>query len=83
MTARYLLKVTDGDAVRLEGWLGGGLQIAPVTPGGVLGEVLAPFMGDIEPVPIAGFDAITDKEYETIARRLRTSGPIYHAGGPS
>lgn len=37
----------------------------------------------LAPVTIAGLDAITDEEYEFIARRLRTSGPLYHAGGPS
>jgi hypothetical protein len=33
-------------------------------------------------VPVAALDGITDDEYEFIARRLRTGGPLYHAGGP-
>jgi hypothetical protein len=80
MTARYLLTITDEDAVRLERWLGGQLVISPVLPGGLTGEILKPFTGDVEPVTVAGLNAITDKEYKVIARRLRTGGPLYHAG---
>lgn len=69
MTARYLLTMTDRDAGLLERWLGGEIHIGP-------GE--APIVA----VPVAGLDAITDEEYEVIAGRLRSSGPIYHAGGP-
>jgi len=36
----------------------------------------------LAPVDVQGLDAITDEEYEFIARRLRTGGPLYHAGGP-
>lgn len=67
--ARYLLTVTDADAARLERWLG-------------FRTVITPASGVSEPVTVAGLDAITDEEYEFIARRLRTSGPRYHAGGP-
>lgn len=69
MTARYLLTVTDADAARLERWSG-------------FRTVITPAGGGSEPAVIAGLDAITDEEYEFIARRLRTSGPLYHAGGP-
>lgn len=82
MTARYLLTITDEDAARLERWLGGALIIGPVMPPGLTGQILRPFMGDVEPVTVTGLDAITDAEYKSIARRLRTSGPPYHAGGP-
>ena len=68
--ARYLLTVTDDDAARLERWLG-------------FRAVITPASGGSEPVAVAGLDAITDEEYEFIARRLRSSGPLYHAGGPS
>lgn len=68
--ACYLLTVTDADAARLERWLGFRTVIIPVS-------------GGSEPVVIAGLDAITDEEHEFIARRLRTSGPLYHAGGPT
>jgi hypothetical protein len=67
---RYLLTVSDADAARLERWLGFRLIITPGT-------------GVSEPVDIAGLDAITDEEYQFIGRRLSTSGPLYHAGGPS
>jgi hypothetical protein len=67
--ARYLLTVTDDDAERLERWLGTGMFLAAA-------------VGAHQPVTVAGLDAITDEEYEVIARRLRTSGPLYHAGGP-
>lgn len=67
--AFYLLTVTDADAVRLERWLGTGLFLASAA-------------GAHQPVTVAGLDAITGEEYEFIARRLRTSGPLYHAGGP-
>lgn len=67
--AFYLLTVTDADAARLECWLGGGLFLAFAA-------------GAHQPVTVAGLDAVTDEEYEFIARRLRTSGPLYHAGGP-
>jgi hypothetical protein len=70
VTARYLLTVTDADAARLERWLGFRTVILPAA------------VGAHQPVTIAGLDAITDEEVEFIARRLRTSGPIYHAGGP-
>jgi hypothetical protein len=66
---RYLLTVSDADTARLERWLGFRLIITPGT-------------GVSEPVDIAGLDAITDEEHAFIARRLRTSGPLYHAGGP-
>lgn len=82
MTARYLLTVTDETAARLERWLGGKLLISPATPDGLMGDVLAPFMGDVGPAEVAGLDAITDAEYKPIGRRLRTSGPLYHQGGP-
>ena len=64
--ARYLLTVTDSDAARLERWAGGRKVIAPASGIGA------------EPVTVAGLDAITGEEYEFIARRLRTSGPLYH-----
>jgi hypothetical protein len=72
VSARYLLTITSKDAALLERWLGGRLQVIPApdpldTPG---------------TVTVAGLDAVTDDEYEVIARRLRTSGPLYHAGGP-
>jgi hypothetical protein len=83
MTARYLLTLTDEAAALLERWLGGALWVTPATapradpvPGGVL----------LSPAPrhvtVAGLDAITDAEYEVIGKRLRASGPLYHAGGP-
>jgi hypothetical protein len=71
MTARYLITVTDANAARLESLLGGGLLITSM-PGG-------PNMG----VPIAGLDAVTSDETRPVHDRLRTRGPLYHAGGPS
>ena len=65
MTARYLLTITDEDAVRLERWLGGRLSLAPLAVG--------------RSVTVAGLDAITDEEYEFIGRWLSSSGPLYHA----
>lgn len=96
MTARYLLKVTDEAAARLESWLGGGLRIVPAGPEDPLADLrvddgfIPEFnraeagrrLARIEPVGVAGLDAITDAEYEPIARRLRSGGPLYHAGGP-
>lgn len=73
MTARYMIKLTDEAAWTLEGWLGGRLQIVPA----------ADPLGTPGAVSIAGLDAITDEEYEVIGKRLRSSGPLYHAGGPS
>jgi hypothetical protein len=66
----YLLIVTDQNAARLESWLGGGLEIRPLSPG-------APG------VPVAGLDAVTDDELTAVDLRLRTGGPRYHAGGPA
>jgi hypothetical protein len=107
MTARYLLKITDESAQRLEKWLAGRILIVPARPEGhdpladlrlhdIPGapelEGVIPDgnraeaerrLARIEPVVIAGLDAITDEEYEVIERRLRSSGPLYHAGGPS
>ena len=105
MTARYLLKVTDTGAARLEKWLGGRMQLVPFLDtddpladlryGDDAPEELRGSVPDynraeadrrlarIKPVEVTGLDAITDDEYEVIGQRLRTSGPLYHAGGPS
>ena len=37
----------------------------------------------IKPVDIAGLDAVTDEDVAPALERLRTGGPIYHAGGPT
>jgi hypothetical protein len=66
---RYLLTVSDADAARLERWLGFRLIITPGT-------------GVSEPVDIAGLDAVNDDELSQVDARLRTGGPLYHAGGP-
>lgn len=94
---RYLLKVTDEGAARLESWLGGMIRLVPADPADIMADLRDPENGGVpdrhhaeakrrlaarEPVVVAGLDAITDEEYETIAPRLRTSGPLYHAGGP-
>lgn len=63
---RYLLKLSDQSARILEGLLGGRLEIGNQ-------DIL---------VPVAGLDAVTDEEIEPIQARLRSGGPLYHAGGP-
>jgi len=74
VTARYLLTLSDANAAVLEAMLGGRIEIVPSR--GLLSEVTG------ERAVVAGLDGITDGEYEHIAARLRTSGPLYHAGGP-
>jgi hypothetical protein len=37
----------------------------------------------IEPVQVAGLDAVFDIELANVDARLRAAGPRYHAGGPS
>jgi hypothetical protein len=73
-TAHYLLTVTSENAASLERWLGGALKIGPGRPGERNGADIS--------VLVAGLDAITGEEYEVIAKRLRTSGPLYHVRGP-
>ncbi len=70
MTARYLLTVTDESATYLEAWLEYGLKICPMGyhPGAVT---------------VAGLDAVTDEEYEFIARRMSSSGYYERAGASS
>jgi hypothetical protein len=72
VTARYLLTITDEDAVRLERWLGSVLIIGPAQ---LQREGAACFVTGLYPV--------TDEEYEVIGRRLSSSGPLYHAAGSS
>jgi hypothetical protein len=68
VSKRYLITVRDEDAGKLEMRLGGALYVAWTRPAG---NVL-----------IAGLDAVSDDELTEIDERLRTSGPLYHAGGP-
>jgi hypothetical protein len=69
---RYLIKVTGQGAQLLESWLRGPVCIVPRHgPPGKPGVV-----------DIAGLDAVTDDEIGPALARLRTGGPIYHAGGP-
>ena len=64
---RYMITLTPESAEWVERRLGGRLLIG--SPGGFTTSV-------------AGLDAITDEEAAPIQARLRSSGPLYHAGGP-
>jgi hypothetical protein len=63
---RYMISLTDAAAAELESWLGGAVSVTN---------------GKVE-LQIASLDAISDREYELIAQRLRTGPPLYHFGGP-
>lgn len=79
---RYLLTMSAAQAAKLEAMLGSAVVITPAVAGDVPGHAQGP-PGRWPPrAVVAGLDGITDEEYEVIARRLRTSGPLYHAGGP-
>jgi hypothetical protein len=94
---RYLINVTEADADRLESWLGSKVQIVPFLPeedlladlrvgdGHVPDYNLAEAdrrLERVRPVDITGLDAVSEEEVASIKQRLRSGGPLYHAGGP-
>jgi hypothetical protein len=71
---RYLISLTQANAVKLEAQLGTRGEIVPST--GALSDKR-------DGAIISGLDAITEEEYAPIRERLATGGPLYHAGGPT
>lgn len=64
-----MLRVRDDDAARLESWLGGRLLIVPA----------GARMHFVQPVTVAGLDALTGAEVTVIDARLSAGRPEYHA----
>lgn len=72
---RYLISVPENLAAVLESWLGG-----PV----VIGPEITPVDHPGWNIRISSLDAVLeDGELAAVDERLRTSGPRYHAGGPT
>lgn len=59
------------DAQKLERMLGGAISVVPMI-GGAPGSVR-----------VTALDAVFPDELSEVIERLRTSGPRYHAGGPT